>query len=116
MADKDAKVVHPDGGKKHIVIERLIFSEAAGDLVKARLVAEFIRWFGLDADVFTYCVAVIRCRHGSRLMKTGPISTRCKNQRFKPPCPPTFWTLCAKREGSADSDDTRFSTRTRLFS
>ena len=67
MANEDAQVVEPRGSIKDFVIERLILRELFCELVKARLVAEFVGRVGLGADVIGDGGAVIGVGHERKL-------------------------------------------------
>ena len=51
MAEEDAEVVHPGSGKENVVVVSEPLAEAAGERVKAGLMAELIHRAGFGANV-----------------------------------------------------------------
>ncbi len=51
MANEDADVVEPGGGVEDVVVEWLILRNLFCEFVQARLMAEFVGWIGLGANV-----------------------------------------------------------------
>jgi hypothetical protein len=74
VADEDPQVVHPGGGKEHVIVARLTLGEPFGELVKPGLVAELVRRLRLGADVFNNGFPVSGFSHGARIAAAWVVS------------------------------------------
>ena len=69
MTDENAQVMQPGGGIKHVIIKRLAARKLLRQMIKARLMTEFVRRVGVRPNVVGDGLAI------SRLVHRGKITT-----------------------------------------
>lgn len=75
MADEDPEVMQPRRSEKHVIIAGLTLGEPFREMVKPRLMTEFVRRLGLGADVFNNARSVSGLTHGIRPMAASMART-----------------------------------------
>src|SRR5438876_8879116 len=63
MPNENTQVMHPSGGEQHVIVERLAFRQPGGELIKTRLMAEFVGRVGLFANIIHYRHPVVGLIH-----------------------------------------------------